>query len=101
MNALKLFRMLAAAVVVLGLAPTAFAEGDPAPTYQREAAMQKFKGCKFTDEMGKYLYECVKKNDGFGTHWCFDEALETYCPKPTAKNDAVDVMTPDFDTNAE
>jgi hypothetical protein len=22
----------------------------------------------------------VKKNDGFGTHWCYDETLETYCP---------------------
>jgi len=34
--------------------------------------------------MGKYLYECVKKNDGFGTHWCFDEALELHCPKTEA-----------------
>jgi len=60
------------------------AEGDPAPTYQREAAMQRFKGCHFTDEMGKYLYECVKKNDGFGTHWCYDETLQTYCPAQLA-----------------
>ena len=56
------------------------AEGDPAPTYQRERAMQRYKGCHFTDEMGQYLYQCVKKNDGFGTHWCYDETLETFCP---------------------
>jgi hypothetical protein len=56
------------------------AEGDPLPTYQRERAMQKYKGCRWTDEMGKYVYECIKKNDGFGTHWCYDETLETYCP---------------------
>jgi len=86
MNALKTLNILAAAVVMSGIAPTVMAEGDPAPTYQREFAMQKYKGCKYTDEMGKYLYECVKKNDGFGTHWCFDESLELYCPKPTAQN---------------
>jgi hypothetical protein len=67
----------------------AVAEGDPKPTYQREAAMQKYKGCKYTDEMGKYLYECVKKNGGFGVHWCFDESLEVYCPKPEATSSAV------------
>jgi hypothetical protein len=77
---------LAAALVVLaamsaGLtAALARAEGDPAPTYQRERAAQKYKGCHWTDEMGKYVYECIKKNDGFGTHWCYDETLETYCP---------------------
>ncbi|MSQ59018.1 MAG: hypothetical protein EXR36_05090 [Betaproteobacteria bacterium] len=73
-------------VLLLSLASiqVATAEGDPKPTYQREAAMQKYKGCKYTDEMGKHLYECVKKNGGFGTHWCFDESLETFCPKPSA-----------------
>ena len=59
---------------------TARADGDPAPTYQRELAMQKYKGCHWTDEMGQYVYGCIKKNDGFGTHWCYDETLETYCP---------------------
>jgi hypothetical protein len=60
------------------------AEGDPAPTIERERAMQRYKGCHFTDEMGQYLYACVKKNDGFGTHWCYDETLETYCPAQLA-----------------
>lgn len=64
------------------------AEGDPAPTYQREAAAQRYKGCHFTDEMGQYLYQCVKKNDGFGTHWCYDETLETYCPAQLAARKA-------------
>jgi hypothetical protein len=61
------------------------AEGDPAPTIEREKAMQRYKGCHFTDEMGKYLYECVKKNDGFGTHWCYDETLESFCPAQLRK----------------
>lgn len=44
--------------------------------------MLKYKDCRLTDEMGKYTYECVKKNDGFGGHWCSDEALQTLCPQP-------------------
>jgi hypothetical protein len=66
-------------------AASAYADGDPAPTYQRERAMQRYKGCHFTDEMGKYLYTCIRKNDGFGTHWCYDETLETYCPAQIAE----------------
>lgn len=78
-----------ALIISLAAAGPVMAEGDPMPTYQRERAMQKYKGCKFTDEMGKYLYECVKKNGGFGTHWCFDEALEQYCPKPETAQSTV------------
>lgn len=73
------------AVLCLGLTAVAVrAEGDAAPTYQRERAMQRYKGCHFTDEMGQYLYQCVKKNDGFGTHWCYDETLEQFCPAQLA-----------------
>jgi hypothetical protein len=72
---------LALIVLALGLTVSiARAEGDPAPTYQRELQAQKYKGCHWTDEMGKYVYECIKKNDGFGTHWCYDETLAVYCP---------------------
>jgi hypothetical protein len=51
-------------------------------TIEREKTMLKFKDCKWTDEMGKYTYECVKRNGGFGVHWCHDEALQTLCPQP-------------------
>lgn len=74
------------ALLGLGLAATPLrAEGDPVPTIQRERAMQRYKGCHFTDAMGKYLYQCVRKNDGFGTHWCYDETLETFCPAQLAE----------------
>lgn len=86
MNLLKTINVLAAVLAAAAAVSLARAEGDPAPTYQRELAMQRYKGCKYTDEMGRYLYECVKRNNGFGTHWCFDESLELYCPKPTAQN---------------
>ena len=77
------------------------AEGDPVPTYQREAAMQRYKGCHFTNEMGQYLYQCVKKNDGFGTHWCYDETLEAYCPAQLAaqKNEQQPAQQQDKPTN--
>jgi hypothetical protein len=50
-------------------------------TIEREQTMLRYRNCKWTDEMGRYTYECVKRNDGFGTHWCYDEALELLCPK--------------------
>ncbi len=30
--------------------------------------------------MGKYIYECIKKNDGFNAHWCHNEAIDAFCP---------------------
>ena len=83
------------ATIVLSVAfsmSTARADGDPAPTYQRERAAQKFKNCHWTDEMGKYVYDCIKKNDGLNAHWCYDEALEVLCPAQleAAKKSAVE-----------
>lgn len=51
-------------------------------TIEREKTMLRFKDCPWTDEMGKYVYECVKRNNGFGVHWCHDEALQIMCPEP-------------------
>ncbi len=89
MKPLSTLQVGLATALALGSIQVSMAEGDPKPTYQREAAMQKYKGCKYTDEMGKYLYECVKKNGGFGVHWCFDESLEVFCPKPDSAQSAV------------
>ncbi|MGD2141577.1 MAG: hypothetical protein PVH25_14360 [Burkholderiales bacterium] len=54
-------------------------------TIEREQTMLKYKDCKWTDEMGRYTYECVKRNNGFGTHWCYDEALQLHCPQPDSE----------------
>jgi hypothetical protein len=51
-------------------------------TMERENTMLKYKDCAWTDEMGKFVYECVKRNNGFGVHWCHDEAKQTMCPQP-------------------
>ena len=81
-------------IVAFSVVPmSARADGDPAPTYQRERAAQKFKDCHWTDEMGKYVYQCIKKNDGMNAHWCYDEALELLCPAQleAAKKSAVEI----------
>lgn len=53
-------------------------------TIEREQTMLKYKDCKWTDEMGKMVYDCVKRQNGFGVHWCHDEAMQTLCPKPNS-----------------
>jgi len=96
---------LIATFAILALSPglgveRAGAEGDASPTYQRERAVQKYKGCHWTDEMGQYVYACIKKNDGFGTHWCYDETLEVYCPAQLeAAKKAPSPSGPDKPTN--
>ena len=101
MNLISIKSILTGMLVLLCLSTLpARAEGDPAPTIQRELAMQKYKGCHFTDEMGQYLYQCVKKNDGFGTHWCYDETLELYCPPQLeAAKKTLDPAQPDKPAN--
>ena len=87
---MKPFAMLfiAGVMSVIGI-QSSIAEGDPRPAYLREAQLQKYKGCKYTDEMGKYLYQCIVKGGGFGAHWCYDESLEVFCPKPESAQSAV------------
>jgi hypothetical protein len=54
-----------------------FADGA---TNARERFFLKRQNCAWTDEMGKYIFECVKRNDGFNAHWCHNEALDQFCP---------------------
>jgi hypothetical protein len=48
-------------------------------TTPAERQMLKYRNCPITDEMGAYMYECVKANNGFGTHGCFDQAKFQFC----------------------
>ena len=46
--------------------------------------------------MGKYIYECLKKNDGFNAHWCHNEAIDAFCkPDETAIPHPTDVKPGD------
>lgn len=49
-------------------------------TNGRERFFLKRQNCAWTEEMGKYIYECIKKNDGFNAHWCHNEAIDAFCP---------------------
>ena len=72
-----LFLMLVAAGTFgAGMASAA----DTAPSNGRERFFLKRQNCPWTDEMGKAIYECVKKNDGFNAHWCHNETLDQFCP---------------------
>jgi hypothetical protein len=59
-------------------AGVSFAEGTP--SNGRERFFVKRQNCPWTEEMGKAIYECVKRNDGFNAHWCHNEALDHFCP---------------------
>jgi len=66
------------ALVLVGMCSgLAFADGA---TNALERFFLKRQNCPWTDEMGKYIYECVKKNDGFNAHWCHNEAINEFCP---------------------
>ena len=36
--------------------------------------------CDWTNEMGEYIYSCIKANEGFNSHWCFNETIAVFCP---------------------
>lgn len=60
-----------------------FADGA---TNARERFFLKRQNCAWTDEMGKFIFECVKRNDGFNAHWCHNEALDQFCPADESKS---------------
>lgn len=72
-------------VVVGVLAVILAGAGWPSPghaegTNQRERFFLKHQKCAWTDEMGQFIYQCVKDNDGFNAHWCHNEAIDKFCP---------------------
>ena len=69
-------RMLA--LILAGMCSgMAFADGA---TNALERFFLKRQNCAWTDEMGKFIFECVKRNDGFNAHWCHNEAIDQFCP---------------------
>ena len=58
--ALSLLALISAGI----LCASAFAEEA---TNGRERFFLKRQNCPWTQEMGKFIYECVKKNDGFNS----------------------------------
>ena len=82
----RLISVLLGAVALIAVSTV-----NAAGTTQRERTMSRYAKCEWTDAMSKQIYECVVRNNGFGTHWCFDETLQTNCePEPleTADKDS-------------
>lgn len=66
-------------LAMFGLLGSGFAHAEGA-TNTRERFFLKRQNCPWTEEMGKAIFECVKRNDGFNAHWCHNEALDYFCP---------------------
>jgi hypothetical protein len=63
--------------------PAAAAGGAPMladGTTKLERFHLKHGNCPWTPEMGQFIYECLKRGDGFGAHWCHNGAMEQFCP---------------------
>lgn len=74
----QMFVIRILALILAGLCSgLVFADGA---TNARERFFLKRQNCPWTEEMGKFIFECVKKNDGFNAHWCHNEALDQFCP---------------------
>lgn len=71
------FGLIGLLLTGLGASGQASAEGA---SNGRERFFLKRQNCVWTPEMGQYIYECVKKNDGFNAHWCHNEAIDAFCP---------------------
>jgi len=41
--------------------------------------------CHWTEEMGKYIFECLRANFNMNAHWCHNEAMALYCGDEQAK----------------
>jgi hypothetical protein len=72
--------LLAAFALTLGVCARA---EDPLPpaTNKLERFQLRHANCKWTNEMGNYIYECLKANFNMNAHWCHNEAMDAFCPK--------------------
>lgn len=41
--------------------------------------------CHWTEEMGKYIFDCLRANFNMNAHWCHNEAMALYCAEEQAK----------------
>ncbi len=76
----KFFAGALGAIALVAVSPV-YADG----TTQRELTMSRYKNCEWTDVMGKEIYECIARNNGFNAHWCHHETIQAHCePEPIA-----------------
>ncbi len=74
-------RIAAALLLVSCAVAPAYAEDAPPASNKLERFQLKHANCKWTNEMGSYMYECLKANFNMNAHWCHNEAMDVFCPK--------------------
>jgi len=85
--------LLAAFALTLGVG--AQAEDVPPATNKLERFQLKHANCKWTNEMGNYMYECLKANFNMNAHWCHNEAMDAFCPKQEEEAKAAEAKPAD------
>lgn len=78
----RIFPALALAALIGAAAPVFAAEepAAPPPTNKLERFQLKHANCRWTTEMGNYMFECLKANFNMNAHWCHNEAMDAFCP---------------------
>jgi hypothetical protein len=71
---------LASSLIAWAGASAAEEKPDVVPTTVLERMHVKNEKCHWTDEMGKYMFDCLKANFNMNAHWCHNEAMELFCP---------------------
>ena len=58
---------------------------EPANTNTLERFHTRRATCHWTEEMGKYIFDCLRANFNMNAHWCHNEAMALYCGDEQAK----------------
>lgn len=83
-------RLAAALLLASSILAPAHAEEVAPPTNKLERFQVKHANCKWTNEMGNYMYECLKANFNMNAHWCHNEAMDVFCPKQEGEAQAAE-----------
>ncbi len=84
MSTHRFARMALVLMPLLAVCSAAAAAEDPdlaPPTNKLERFQLRHANCKWTNEMGAYMYECLKANFNMNAHWCHNEAMDVFCTR--------------------
>ena len=84
-------RLAVAVMLACSTIVPALAEEAPPASNKLERFKLKHANCKWTNEMGNYMYECIKANFNMNAHWCHNEAMDVFCPKQDEEAKAAEV----------
>jgi|GEM_PF-1617895 len=73
--------LLACSTLAPALAEDQPPAAKPPASNKLERFQLKHANCHWTNEMGNYMYECLKANFNMNAHWCHNEAMDVFCPR--------------------